>query len=78
MHGMAPARRVRAGLAVYPPSQTLEVLVFDEYFRFDTSAFLEALFIPSEKAEVSKRQYSSKAKSSNVHDFSPIIGTVQP
>ena len=28
------------------------------------------------KAEVSKRFYSSKAKSSNVHYFAPPIGTV--
>jgi hypothetical protein len=28
-----------------------------------------ARFIPQKKAEVSKRQYSSKAKGSNVHDF---------
>ena len=36
---MAPARRARAGLTVYPPSRTLEPLAFDEYCRFDTSAF---------------------------------------
>jgi hypothetical protein len=29
----------RAGLTVYPPSQTLEPLAFDEYYRFGTSAF---------------------------------------
>jgi hypothetical protein len=28
------------------------------------------------QAEVSKRQYSSKAKGSNVRDFLPVIGTV--
>ena len=28
------------------------------------------------KTEVSKRQYSSKAKNSNVRDFLPVIGTV--
>jgi hypothetical protein len=33
------ARRARAGLTVYPPSRTLEPLAFDEYCRFDTSAF---------------------------------------
>jgi hypothetical protein len=34
------ARRARAGLTVnYPPSRTLELLAFDEYCRFDTSAF---------------------------------------
>ena len=36
---MAPARRARAGLTVYPPSRTLELLAFDEYCRFDNSAF---------------------------------------
>ena len=34
-------------------------------------------FIPQKKAEVSKRQYSSNAKSSNVHDFLPIKNTVR-
>jgi hypothetical protein len=62
------------GLTVYPPSRTLEPLAFDEYCRFDTSPFFwgrsEARFIPQKKAEVlvSKRQYSSKANSSNVRD----------
>ena len=36
---IARARRARAGLTVYPPSRTLELLAFDEYCRFDTSAF---------------------------------------
>ena len=36
---MARARRARAGLTVYPPSRTLELLAVDEYCRFDTSAF---------------------------------------
>ena len=36
---IARARRARAGLTVYPPSRTLEPLAFDEYCRFDTSAF---------------------------------------
>ena len=36
----------------------------------------EPRFIPQKKAEVSKRQYSSKAKGSNVRDFLPVIGTV--
>jgi hypothetical protein len=40
---IARARRRRAGLAVYPPSRTLELLAmllaFDEYCRFDTFAF---------------------------------------
>ena len=35
---MARAWRARVGLTVYPPSRTLEVLAFDEYCRFDTSA----------------------------------------
>jgi hypothetical protein len=29
-----------AGLTVYPPSRTLEPLAFNEYCRFDTSAFV--------------------------------------
>jgi hypothetical protein len=33
------ARRARAGLTVYPLSRMLELLPFDEYCRFDTSAF---------------------------------------
>jgi hypothetical protein len=37
---IARARGVRAGLTVYPPSRTLEPLAFDEYCRFDTSAFI--------------------------------------
>jgi hypothetical protein len=53
---IAPARRARAGLTVYPPSR--------------------ARFICPNQAEVSKRQYSSKANSSNVRDFLPVIGTV--
>ena len=36
---IAHARRARAGLTVYPPSRTLELFAFDEYCRFDTSAF---------------------------------------
>jgi hypothetical protein len=36
---IARARRARACLTVYPPSRTLEPLAFDEYCRFDTSAF---------------------------------------
>ena len=36
---IARPRRARAGLTVYPPSRTLEPLAFDEYCRFDTSAF---------------------------------------
>ena len=36
---MARARRALAGLTVYRPSRTLEPLAFDEYCRFDTSAF---------------------------------------
>ena len=36
----ARAWRARAGLTVYPLSWTLELLAFDEYCRFDTSAFL--------------------------------------
>jgi hypothetical protein len=38
---MALPRRARAGLTVYPPSQTWRSLdfAFDEYWRFDTSAF---------------------------------------
>jgi hypothetical protein len=60
------ARRGRAYLTVYPSSRTLawtlELLAFDE-------AFDEPPFILKKKAEVSKRQYSSKDKSSNVRDF---------
>ena len=36
---MTRARRARAGLTVYPPSRTLELLAFDEYCGFVTSAF---------------------------------------
>jgi hypothetical protein len=36
---IARAWRALAGLTVYPPSQTLEPVAFDEYCRFDTSAF---------------------------------------
>jgi hypothetical protein len=51
----------------------LEFLAFDEYCRFDTSALLSSLqrasiYTLKEKAEVSKRQYLSKAKSSNVRE----------
>jgi hypothetical protein len=56
------ARRGRMYLKVYPPSRTLELLAFDE-------AFDEPSSIPIKKAEVSKRQYSSKDKSSTVHDL---------
>ena len=38
--------------------------------------YSEPRFIALAQAEVSKRQYSSKAKSSNVRDFLPVIGTV--
>jgi hypothetical protein len=33
------AARARAGLTVYPFSRTLKLFAFDEYYRFDTSAF---------------------------------------
>ena len=36
---MARAWRAHAGLTVYPASQTLEPLAFDEFCRFDTSTF---------------------------------------
>jgi hypothetical protein len=39
----------------------LKPLAFDEYCRFPR-------FIPLAQAEVSKRQYSSKAKGSNVRE----------
>ena len=55
------ARRGRAYFTVYPSSRTLELLAFDE-------AFDEPRFIPRKKAEISKRQYSSKAKGSNVRE----------
>jgi hypothetical protein len=51
-------------------SRRVELLAFDEKFTFDTPAFFMRIkrgsFIRIKKAEVSKRQYSSKAKSSNV------------
>ena len=56
------ARRGRAYFTVYPSSRTLELLAFDE-------AFDEPRFILGKKAEVSKRQYSSKDKSFNVCNF---------
>jgi hypothetical protein len=56
------ARRGRKYLKVYPPARTLELLAYYE-------AFDDPRFIPRKKAEISKRQYSSKDKSSNVHDF---------
>ena len=36
---MAPARRARVGFRKVPPSRTLELSAFDEYCRFDNSAF---------------------------------------
>ena len=57
---MARARRAHAGLTVYPPSRTLEL----------------SRFIRQKKAEVSKRQYSSKAKGSNVRNFVVTKNTV--
>ena len=58
--------------------RTMEFLAFDEYCCFDTSAFFmrEPRFIRIKKADVSKRQYSSKAKSSNVRDFAAAKNTV--
>jgi hypothetical protein len=40
---MHRVRGARMGLTVYPPSRTLEPLAFDEYCRFDTSAFFYVL-----------------------------------
>ena len=62
---IARAQRARAGLTVYPPSRTLEPLAFDEYCRFDTSAFFWGI----------KR--ASKANNFNIHDFLSVISTVQ-
>ena len=67
-----------------PPPRTLEPSALDvhvlEYCRFDTSAFFweikrASLYLRKE-AEVSKRQYSSKAKGSNIHYFPAPRGTV--
>jgi hypothetical protein len=54
---IARARHDRAGLTVYPPSRTLEPLAFDEYCRFDTSAFfwrikLGSLYPPKERRSI--------------------------
>ena len=58
---IACARGVRAGLTVYQgPSRTLE----------------HPRFMRKYKAEVSKRQYSSKAKGSNIRDFAVTKNTV--
>jgi hypothetical protein len=51
----------------------LQLLAFDEYCRFDTSALFgnikrEPRFIFQNKAEVSKVDYSSKANSWNVRE----------
>jgi hypothetical protein len=68
---IARARRAPAGLAVYPPSRTLELLAF---FCFLYLILLSLCLqskprsIRCKKAEVSKRQYSSTAKSSNVRE----------
>ena len=79
---MHSARRFDSN--VYPPPRTFEVLAFDEYNIFDTSAckrgtavYSEAGFISLLQAEVSKRFYSSKAKTLNVHDFATAKNTVQ-
>ena len=45
--------------------------------EFDSLPSLSARFIFYQKAQVSKRQCSSKAKGSNIRDCIPIIGTVQ-
>ena len=80
---MAPARRARAGFRKVPPSRTLELLAFDEYINlmpFWYFCFLlpdkASLALWRKKAEVSKRQYSSKANSSNVRDFAVAKNTV--
>jgi hypothetical protein len=54
---MHRARRGRAGLTVYPPSRTLELLAFDEYCRFDTSAFFWRIKRASTILLLSKVQY---------------------
>jgi hypothetical protein len=51
--------------AKYWTLELLEFLASDEYCRFDT---YEPRFIRPNKAEVSKRQYSSKANSTNVRE----------
>ena len=40
---MARAARAHAGLTVYLSSRTLELLAFDAYCRFDTSAFFQGM-----------------------------------
>jgi hypothetical protein len=77
------ARGARQGLTVYPPSRTLEPLAFNEYCRFETSAFFmrikrASLYTYKESGSIksSKRQYSSKAKDYNICDFLPPRGTV--
>jgi hypothetical protein len=61
----------------------LEPLAFGEYCRFDTSAFfgyinrgLLYIQLYTKKAEISKRQYSSKAKGFNIRDFAVVKNTV--
>ena len=77
---MARAQRALACLTVYPPSRTLELLAFDDYCRFDTSAFFlhikrASLYMQKESRSI-KRQYSSKAKSSNNRVFAAAKSTV--
>jgi len=84
---MVRARRV--GLTVYPPSWTLELLAFDEYCRFDTSAFFlnikrASLYIEKESRSIKTAapRYSSKANSSNIRDFpttkTTVLNLVEP
>ena len=54
---IARTRRACAGLTVYPSSRTLEHLAFDEYCRFDTSAFFlnikrASLYMPKESRSI--------------------------
>ena len=54
-------RGAHADLTVYPPSRTFELLAFDEYYRFDTSAFFgyikrASLYLPKEFERKQKYQ----------------------
>ena len=70
---MHRALGAHAGFTVYPPSRTLEPAAQESYSE---RYRCEARFIPQKKAEVSKRQYSSKAKGFNIHYFASVKDTV--
>jgi hypothetical protein len=67
---------VETGSLVETPTRSVDSIGFNQVDQASLY-YNNRILISQKKAEVSKRQYSSKAKGSNTRDFLPVIGIVQ-